>query len=300
MIEIKRKNQEGVILILSLLMMAALLSSALAFVFFVNYDLSQSKYTDNSTVAYYGAETGLEASLYLLRKNGLEKMGSSTDEDLTVKKVLNQSDRQQLVTTNGKSTASWTIASSSDYESVFLRQRIYSGESTKVFFLNRASSTSGNIAKAIKVTWSTSTAENQPKVQINFTQLNPQVVDGNVVFLTDSSNVYNYPPNDNCLKFKDDNGNNSGITMADKKNYVVDFKIFGGSSDYIDRLVVTAYDDELCHGYPDQQAISNLTINSVGYYNGVSQNVVGQLSPRDPTSGLFGFALFSESPITKD
>ena len=53
-----KNNQDGIILILALMIMAILLSTALGFGVFILSDLRQAKEIDDSVIAYYAADAG--------------------------------------------------------------------------------------------------------------------------------------------------------------------------------------------------------------------------------------------------
>ena len=279
------QKQDGVILVLSLMIMTMLLSIAFGFGVFILSDLHQAREIDNSVVAYYAADSGIERTLFLFRKGDKERIS-----DLTI------SDQGGDIT--GDSIDDWDISQSSDYESTFFRQRLLNGQSVKLYFLGRGGGS--NTSKSIMIEWYK--GFNSPKLQVIFTQLTPIMQDGVLVYDTDINKVEISDSTGTdesepvCYDFK-------GLT-----DYVVELRAVGTGSDYIDRIIVTAYDDEKningCNtiGYiasKNEEAISNVTIKSIGIYNGASQEVYANIPPFDPVSGLLGFVLFSDADITK-
>ncbi|MEK7653090.1 MAG: hypothetical protein AAB358_01230, partial [Patescibacteria group bacterium] len=279
------KDERGIILVLTIVMMAILFAIAISFAIFVISDIRQAGQIDNSVLAYYGAEAGLERSLFLFRKMDKEKIADFLPND----KVGEMA--------NG---ATWTIEGSTDFEPNFLRQRLFGGQSVKLYFLNR----SGGLppmSKSIKIDWEKGGAGGV-KIQVIFTQLNPQIdSDGAVVYYSDENKVGNIPSDIYCEEFKDLDVK-TGIKNSYYSNYVVEIRALGTSADdFINRLNVLAYDTygtDKCTGNPNTSAISNITIRSEGDYGGARQQIIAQIPPRDPVSGLLGYVLFSEEDIT--
>jgi predicted nuclease of predicted toxin-antitoxin system len=160
-----------------------------------------------------------------------------------------------------------------------------------------------------------------PKILIDFSQLAPQTVSDNnaLVYLTDQSQYYNVAGADNgkpkCLLFRDQNVNTENYNkLLSRSDYAVNIKILNATSSVadnsdivVDDLTVKAYDSNVCDSngnvttgsVSNSSAISNLTLRSDGFYNGTRQEIVAQIPPRDPVSGVLDFVLFSESDITK-
>ncbi|MEK7072771.1 MAG: hypothetical protein AAB969_04320, partial [Patescibacteria group bacterium] len=176
----------------------------------------------------------------------------------------------------------------------------------RLYFIGRGDST--NISKSIKITWLKGV--NSPKLQVIFTQLNPLIDgSGSLVYYTDISKVEisdTLAKGPVCFDFKDED--TQGASLAVPSDYLVELKVLGTGDDYVDNLSVTAYDqikgingcnsEAYNNGY-NAQGISNITIKSVGTYHGTRQAIYANIPPRDPSSGLFGFVLFSEEDITK-
>ncbi|OGY44146.1 MAG: hypothetical protein A3B89_03305 [Candidatus Buchananbacteria bacterium RIFCSPHIGHO2_02_FULL_40_13] len=289
----KYKNEQGIILILALMMVSILLSIALGFGIFILSDLRQAAEIDNSVVAYYAADSGIERTLYLFRHGDKDKIGGFSGSN----GALSPDDREG---------ENWTIRDSTDYELTFFRQRLYNGQSVKLYFIGRR--TGVNTAKSIKINWFKGSGFS-PKLQVVFTQLNPIDDDGILVYYTDTDKVEISDSNSAgpiCFDFKDRDIDGSFLALP--SDYVVELRVVGSGADYVDNLSVTAYNETKgingCNSqaYNDTynpEAISNITLKARGNYGGVSQTIYAHLPPRDPSSGLFGFVLFSEEDITK-
>ena len=289
------KNQRGVILILTMVMMAVLLATAVSFAVFIISDIRQAGKIDNTVVAYYAADSGIERSLYILRQSD-EVDWVNTGATPTLFDVIGTSG------INMDNGAGWNISNSTDYEQRFFRSRLKSGQAVKAYFLNRTT------ASSISINWSKSSDQPGARLQTIFTQLTPQSYEDDgqtiVVYNTDKNviKINNNSPND-CEQFADSgiDGNNSGNNPP--YDYVVEIRALGtagsGNNFVVDDLRILAYDTDDCSGDPNIEAITNITLSSVGEFNGTRQEIVAHIPPRDPISGLLGFVLFSEEDITK-
>ena len=285
-------------MVMALSIMAILLSIAISFAVFIISDINKSKSIDDSIVSYYAAETAAERTIFLFRKGGKEKTGNflynpdnppSETNDPT---ALSASDKNGSLADNN---AVWTIQDSIDYEPTVFRQRLYNGQGLKLYFLNRAATQN---PASIVIDWQG--ISDFTKVQATFTQLNPQSKNNVLVYYTDYSDLVTALSN-KCIDFRDV-AIDSNIYGSWKSDYVVEIKALGSSdTDYVDTLTVKAY-DSICGAPTTQnlQAITNITIRAVGNYHKSKQEIVVQLPPRDPLSGLLSFVLFSERDITKD
>ena len=314
-------DQRGIVLIVTLIILSVLLSTALGFGIFIFSDIRQAQAIDNSILAYYAADAGLERSLFLFRQNDVQWVGSP-EQPGTLLDVLGTADATL------KNNAQWNVANSHDYEETFFRQRLNSGQSVKLYFLNRASEPRLNQADKIAVEWykgkKASGVASDVKMQLSFTQLNPELkydaaVDDSpiVVYYTDFSpeqeiSDYLVTQSPQVYSFLDETvpycyPEGSGCSR-DYYDYVVEIKALGLDSvseepppeendgNYIDSLKVTAYDE---NNQRVIDGITNITIRSVGTYRRAEQEIIANIPPRDPVSGLLGFVLFSEEDITK-
>jgi len=290
------EQQRGIILIFVLIVMAALLATALGFGFFLLADLRRAKAIDNSLSAYYAADAGIERSLFLFRQQEITSVGE----------LIQNGD---LLESNSKWRIDDPSNNSSDYEPSVFRQRLANGKNLKLYFLGRRAGS--NSAKAISVFWKKGSPPSSVKLQISFTQLNPQVnadegdaliyyTDQNVLEVADSETTGGLAT---CYYFKDIGLSGAPLPLPDQyADYLVEFKVLGSGADYVDKVNILAYDNEEdCRNSvnADSSAISNVTLKSVGSHNNVRQTITANLPPRDPFSGLFGFVLFSEEDITK-
>lgn len=286
-----QQDRQGVILVFTLIIMAVLLSTAMSFSYLIISDINKAKAIDDSLVAYYAADSGIEQSLYLLKKQEIT-------QSLEELKIL--SPDGELSVAGG----SWEIGDSADFEKNFLRQRLYNGQSAKFFILNRASG--GDRPQSITVEW-LKAPETSPKLQINLTQLIPQEQDGSLIYYTDTSEVEVADSASNnigstCYNLKD--ADFDGQTLPLPPDYLVEFKVLGSDIDFVDRLSVKTY-NKRCqeNDYEDSfnpRGITNLTLKSKGSYLKSNQTIIAHIVPKDPLSGLVGFVLFSEQDITKE
>jgi hypothetical protein len=283
------KDKSGVVLIFTLLIMSVLISVAISFSYFIISDINKARAIDNSIVAYYAADAGMEESLYTLKKQQSVKF---------LTQLKGQKGSGNLATAK----SSWDIGESTDYETRFFRQRLSNGQTAKFFLLNRANT---NGTKSIAVNWKKG-AGTAPQLQVSLTQLKPQkqTPTNAIVYYTDTSGVEisDTPTNNNvptCYPLKDRGLDNIPLTPA--PDYAVEFKVLGLlPDDYVDSLTVQAYNSDDCSQNPNPTGITNLTLKSKGVYNKSNQYIIAQLTPKDTLSGLAGFVLFSEEDITKN
>lgn len=283
------KDNSGVVLIFTLLIMSVLISVAISFSYFIISDINKARAIDNSIVAYYAADAGMEESLYTLKKQQSVKF-------LTDLKA--QKGSGELATAK----SGWDIGESTDFETVFLRQRLSNGQTVKFFLLDRAAA---NGAKSIIVDWKKG-GSTAPQLQVSLTQLVPQTdpQTNAKVYFTDTSEVETADTENNgvgptCYALKDRDIN--GDLLVSRPDYAVEFKVLGlTEEEYVDSLTVQAYDSDDCSGQPNPAGITNLTLKSKGVYNKSNQYIIAQLAPSDTLSGLAGFVLFSERDITKE
>lgn len=300
-----KTDNRGMILVFTLLLLGVFLSTALTFSYFVISDINKARAIDDSIIAYYSADAGMEESLYLLRK---QPDTNTLDLVKTARATA-----QQLTSSRGN----WDISSSTDYEKAVLRQRLYNGQSIKFFILNRGTESNNNQTKSITLEWYKGEGKT-PRLQVNLTQLATQNASGTIVYYTDVSeiqvadssghnkDVYCYDLNDYKI--------NSVIKdkLSEPVDYMAEFKVLGTvtnvpnstNDDYVERLLVKAYNDSCSVSpnkrTPNPQGITNLTLKSKGTYGRATQNIIAQVLPRDPLSGLMGFVLFSENDVIKN
>jgi hypothetical protein len=296
--KLKVTDNSGMILVLTMMMIAVFLSIALGFSVLIISDINKARAIDNSIVAYYAADSGLEESLYLFRKQGI-----TSAEELRSIRLADQP--------LSSAQASWNIENSTDYEEYFLRQRLVSGRSVKFFILNRQEP---EAIKSVALEWYRGNKEgNTASLQVSLTQLTPQEdAEATLVFYTDESRVElsdssptqnNDDPSIFCynLKNRDLNGN----LLSVLSDYLVEVKVLGsGSDDIVERLTAQAYNvdcaDARWRDNFNSEGISNLTIRSFGSYGRTAQALTAYLPPKSLPSSLAGFVLFSEEDIAKE
>lgn len=283
------RRSPGIILVASLLMMAALLAIALAFAVFILSDLRQAAATDNAIVAYYGAESGLERALFLLRRDQDDPAILDRASDLV---ALPTQTTGRLVTAN----ALWDLADSADQQAVYARERLYNGQAVKLYLLDRAAGS--NVAQAVGLSWERPAGgSSATRLQAILTQLTPQTRDGALIYYTDTNDLAPTPPTDWCLPLKDELLD--GTTGA-ARDYVLELRtVSDTANDYVANLRVRAYGTDDCAPGSELIGLTNVSIVARGTHGGTEQTIYATLPPRDPISGVLGFVLFSEEDITK-
>ncbi len=286
---VQHNNQRGVILVMTIVIMSILLATGLGFAILVLSDLRQAQQIDNGIVAYYGANSGIEEGLYWLRQDI-----DGTD--------INTVDALKNIATNKPLTnnAEWNISSSTDYQSMISRERLYNGQSLKFYILGR----SGNnpnipLVQSIGIKWERDDLSPTTQLQVVATQLNYQQAENNaLIYYTDTNKVIANPDqNLDCVPLLD--GEIPGNLDADY-DYVFEVRALGEiQDDVIKSLKISAYSNDDCTNQ-NNQGITNISLASVGSYRNSQQTITAYIPPRDPVSGLFGFVLFSQEDITKD
>jgi len=288
-----KSDNRGMIIVFTLILLAVFLTAALGFSYFIIGDINKARAIDDSVIAYYAADAGIEESLYLLKKQGLPGL-------LDGLKAARPGDVKL-----GASAGIWNILGSSNFEKTILRQRLYNGQSVKFFILKRGLEDTSNKTKSVTVEWYKG-AGLTPKLQINLTQLSPQQdAGGNLIYYQDYSQLQTSDSSSEagpiCINLKD--SALDGLTLP-PRDYMVELKALGAADDFIGQIIVKAYDNA-CGASADAivldpAGITNLTLKSLGTYGRAQQNIYAQILPRDPVSGLLGFVLFSEQEVTKE
>jgi len=281
------------VIVFAVMLLAVFLSTALGFSYFIIADINKAAAIDDSIVAYYAADAGLEESLYLLKKQ------EAADSLVDLKNDI-RPDNNAMEATG----AVWSIADSTDYEKNVLRQRLYDGQSVKFFILNRNST---NLTESVVLEWFKG-GEDTSKLQVNLTQLSPQQDDasGAWIYLTDTSEVELSDTGkigSRCFDLKDASLNLNGGVLSPPIDYLLELKVLGGQGDFVENLSVDAYDyfcDSISGKSPNPEGITSLTLKSSGTYGRSTQTIIAHILPKDPVSGLFGFVLFSEQDVVKD
>lgn len=299
-------DKRGVILVFTMILMAVLLSTAIGFSFFVISDINQAKAVDDSIIAYYAADAGMERSLYSVIKQGafesMEELKDDTNLYSTGEVLLG-------------SKANWSIASSTDHEKIFFRQRLYNGQSAKFYVLGR--NNAEGKPKSLLVNWEKGKGS-IVNLQVSMTQLSPQNKDIDIgeneenvlIYYTDVNKVEisdSSIDGPTCYDFEDLLLPTNSVSQS--FDYMVELKALGDAySDYINQISVTVYDQD-CNEYSNReeyleslnpQGISNLTVRAEGFFGKSKQSIIAHLPPRNLASGLFSFVIFSEQDITKE
>lgn len=278
------------IIVFTLIMLAVFLTTALSFSYFIISDINKAKAIDNSIIAYYSADAGMEESLYLLKNQELA-------ESVEILKDKRPSPIEMTL-----SKGIWDISSSTSYETSVLRQRLHNGQSAKFFILNRSGITDQNTTKSITLEWHKGGAGSTAKLQASMTQLTSQ---GSLIYFTDRSELEVDDLLVKCFDLKD--RDISGSLLSPLPDYLVEYKVLGeNNEDYVDTLEVKAY-SIACDSNPDTMAaaynpsgITNPTVKSSGTYGRSTQSIIAHILPKDPVSGMLGFVLFSEQDVTKE
>lgn len=279
-------NQQGVILVMTIVIMSILIATGLGFAVLVLSDLRQAQQIDNGIVAYYGANSGVEEGLYWMRKD------IENSDIATVDALKNIAPTKTL-----DNKATWDINDATDFQNIISRERLYNGQSLKFYILGR--SVGSNDTGSIGIKWERDAGYATTQLQVVATQLNYQQAENDaLIYYTDTNKVIVNPDQDrDCVPLLDEEI--PGNTDADY-DYVFEVRALGETEDdVIKSLNIQAYSNDNCTSL-NLEGITNISLTSTGRYRNSQQTITAYVPPRDPVSGLFGFVLFSQEDITKD
>jgi len=298
------KKQSGVILVLAVVLTGILFSVAITIAVIVISDLRQAGAIDRSIVAYYAADSGLERTLFALRKDHDDP--SIVDSMETVKALFAGDELTG-------SESDWDINDSTDYERIFYRQKLFRGQSAKIYITGRKNN--NDAAESIKIiNWERSNDDPAIRLRATMTQLQSQPDPDNngvLVYYTDTDKVLMTPPDKggpNCLPMRNVSVNNPDQYQSDPDNFVdyaIELTALGDGlededlKDFVSNLNITTYNTDDCSGDINPEGLTNITIVANGEKGDARQTIFAHILPRDPISGILGFVLFSEEDITK-
>jgi hypothetical protein len=285
---IRYDNQQGVILVMTIVIMSILLATGLGFTVLVLSDLRQAQQIDNGIVAYHAANSGIEEGLYWLRKDidGTDIATVDALKNIAITKPL-------------ANDAVWDISDSTDYQSNISRERLYNGQSLKFYLLGRSGASPSNTTESIGIVWERDAISPTTQLQVVATQLDYQETESDaLIYYTDTNKVITNPdPDLDCVPLLD--AAIPGNSDADY-DYVFEVRALGETeNDVIKSLRIRAYNTDNCTD-ENNEGITNISLVSTGRYRASQQTITAYVPPRDPVSGLFGFVLFSQEDITKD
>ncbi|MFH1171726.1 MAG: hypothetical protein V1778_04265 [bacterium] len=298
-------SSRGVISLLALIIMAAVTATALAAAAIVIAELRQTENLDQSITAVYAAESGLEDGLYIIKANR-----TSLPLD-TVKNTL-LAEGSGVNRVDLSTGATWSR--SAELENRYIIPRLSADETVNLDIFNPDNPAQTSI-QSLWVNWSWHCTSASAYVEMNTTMLTwDKTPQGFVSFDPATQHIYkvttacNPLPSspERCQDIKLTDVGGSQITPG--KPYRFSFRLLvpgDTNTCTADNVVITAYSDQYPWTIPqsaDRHPISlptTIQIKSVGSFARSQQALTASVPWRAPISGLLGFVLFSEEPVSK-
>lgn len=269
-----RKNKEGAILIMSLLVLSSMLIAGISMAVLTLNELKQAKSSDYSIIAYYAADSAIEGAIYKLRKLDFSASDLNTN---------------YASGTFGNS-ATWenNIASTPAYNALLRQNR------SAIINLYDSEQDCGAV-KCVECIWNDlETGESDPDLEVTFY---PWQFTGliNVLPEQGEQEYYRSVP-ENRINFSAIAGpwHKYNASLLDNTCYTLRVRPLYDDAD----VTVKTYSDAGCAnqiGIP-----SFLTIDALGKYETSKQRIKTVVSKDAPLSDIFQFVLFSEEPIVKN
>ena len=266
------KDKSGTVLLFALLIIAGVTATALVMGFLITKELQQAKNIDNSIVAYYTAESGIEDALYQVRKTGLTQ--SQIDSGVL--------DGSQSLSNNSlwERTVKWPeVINGFIKQNQFLALDLYEPSQTS----------SGADIGSLLIGWTDGNSGNsvEPWLEITLLEWQPSIsgvdwgtaqkhITNKVMFATSESPQY--------------------INLTANKCYRIKLKSL---YDDIAGLVVRAYSGENGTGAV-RRFIGSFVVNSTGRFGSSRQAIKVNVLHQAPLSGIFDYIIFSEESLIKE
>lgn len=293
-------KEKGSILVMAIILSSGILVASIEVALFVVSAIQQAKNIDQTVVAQYAAESGVEDALEQVRKEGLTTLRSDSQDSPALYKV------------DGRD-ASWTFKSGGSVDAtkfsssidILTKSSIAEQQAVDVHLYGADSSALGQAAITMQVSWKSSQCE--PSGQnaaddvpwIETTGLIWSVASTNITwnnalvkkdFQTPQTNTQ-YVNVDLQKLFSSPNLGAQGITLRIKPFYCS-----------LKNVSIAFYktSDQTQLNTANLMAIPNYyLIKPTGSFGGVKKDVRVLVSPKSGASGIFDFVLFSDDIVNK-
>lgn len=255
----KFKSTEGSVLLMSIVILSGIITAASSFAIITMSNLNQAVLIDNSSRAFYAAESGIEDALYEIRKNRTEI------EDIALSGVLSNSSIWSRNILNDAQQIIFDI-DENDFEYVDL----YDPDSSL--------SALDDPIKSIKLSWTGDGTEWIEVQIISWTKNKGEIQ-------TPTEQIFSAVSNPAIVNLE--NSNNILYRIRIKA-------IYSGVED----MVVTVYSGLNASG-SQVNIPGFLTIYSNGSFSRAMQSISARMPQREALSGNFGYVLFSEEDLIK-
>lgn len=263
------RKQSGSVLLLALLVMSTIMAASVGLASIVISEIRQSRSIDNAILAYYGAESGVEESLYKIRKEG------KPIDDLVVEKELSNG-VEWYIESDDISNMVNKISVPELKKDRFIEIDIYnpdSEERTDIKYLELILLEKPLEKADFEISW--------------FGWEGGILSDYKTIFRNFS--LFNLDEEDGFYKYRIDLAEPSGAQFA----YRIKIKALYNNINFLE---IKAYD-----GIDGEQVDIPARIQATvrGEYRGSRQSIDFEMPRQSPLGGLFDFVLFSEKSILK-
>jgi hypothetical protein len=289
----KIKNERGVVLLLALLLIAAITATGVGFSLLIIGELKASSNIDNSIVAYYAAQNGVEHAL-LEVKDG--RANSTLDETINGTTGVGGIVRMEGSLLPLGVAATWDTRQSTTSEDIILAS-VPKNKTVELDLLNPDDPAEASAVESVKFEWSDS-CEGISWLEIGYVYWTPgtqiswptdsQMVYKNIAACERGSGHYGRP----CDPYI---ANYFSATSPEK---VYRLRIKALDCD-VENLSITAYDTDNAPTGDEIPIPSRVNIKSIGTYAN-SRIALTVSTPWLPSIlGLFDYAIFSEENLDK-
>ncbi len=262
MTQMPANNQQGNVLIYSLLTIAAILSTTIVISNFVQSTIKQSRFVNNASSAFYAAEAGMEKALFSVRKKDIIPADGDCDVG-----------SQCQLEINGEAVAE-------------LKLDLKKNQTVQFDLFNPGDNTKSSHVESVKLNWQNNGA------WLELTYI-PWSVGGMVLFPPWDESIEIGELSAQKMLFS--GGSATVNAFSASKNYRVRVKaLYQDAED----LAVNLYSLDNLQG--EHLAFPNfLKIKTTGSFQESNQTINAEMPRYAPTLGLFDYVIFSEEIIKK-
>ena len=253
------QSKDGSLLLMSILIMAGMVTGASSFAVITMQNLKQSISVDNGIRAYYAAESGVEDALFEIRKNETAITSMSSSGSLS-------------------NAGTWDRTIAKDVQS--LTKDIDKNDFWEINLFDADSSLSSlsNPIKSIKLAW-TGIGTEWVQVQIIPWSTSGTIGDPSEQVFPSASNL-------------------AIVNLLDSTSALYRVRIKALYSDISD-MTVTAYSALNAAQGSQVNIPGFITLHATGEFSRTNQVIRAQMPHKSPLGGNFGYVLFSEESLIK-
>ena len=282
------KKEKGVILVMAMMILALMMSSVLALARIIMGEISMTRNIDNSIIAFYAAESGIEKGLYYVKKSG-EDYDFFDFTNLTSQSYSFYEDPERgiKITEASIEADDWSAYNISEEEVVHVNIIDPSGDVVPDFIHNKNS---------YKVEWEIEdcSAHTDERLEITLEYFEHYFTNpGTQKHLITCSSCdlinENLCSGDGSFSFES--------IINENRYYFFSFNPLekeGGGNNYISNLSFTALLDT-----GDEGILSEISIKAEGDYRNSKQYLQARLPALGSVSDIFSYVIFSGEDLAK-